>query len=369
MPPGSSPLYEEYVRRFPPAPRYAPDDVSFEARYRRLLKQTQGSEPYDFTEVMEWIYAPGPGQMFIDHSIVEYDGQLWVFHIVGRPEDLERTDPRIRKLKYEYTGYATGTTLFDLVYQGLILDRPQGDWDAIATGIPVAVARFRDGFVAVYTGVGLAGTKNGVAFSDDLVHWQPHPRNPVLPPPPWAKQYGACKDPHILRYDGKYLIYYRVDAKDGNLAIALAVTEDWDHFAFLDPVWLAPGAMRGTSGIESPCVVEREGIFHLFYCCGQGTWHAVSDTPYKWTGARGQYLLGPFIAAEVFLWRGEWWFSSTKKEELRRRDRLNGISNHSEVGDEQRNLAGMFLAHIRWEGDFPVLEKPGKWREMVALPQ
>jgi hypothetical protein len=338
------------------------------ARHKRLVKRTQGSEPFLFDDVMEWVYSPAPGQMFIDNSIMERDGKLWNFHIVGRPEDLERTDPRIRKLAYEYTGYATGSSLFDFTYQGLILDQPQGEWDCIATGIPVALSRFRDGFVAVYTGVGLQGTKNGVAFSKDLIHWEHHPDNPVLPPPPWANRFGACKDAHILRHEGKYLIYYRVDGLDGNLAIALAVTEDWEQFTFLDPVWTAPGAMRGTSGIESPCIVERNGLFHLFYCCGQGTWHAISDTPYKWTGARGQYLMGPFVAAEVFQWEGEWWLSSTKKEELRRVDRLRGISNHSEIADEQRNLAGMFLAHIRWEEDFPVLEKPTPWRERYVGP-
>lgn len=351
-------IYEEYVRRFPPAPAFAPDAPGFDARHRRLVKQTQGTEPFEFDAVMELAYSPPPGLMFIDNCIVEHDGKLWNFHITGRPEDLERSDPRIRKLKYEFTGYATGTSLFDFQYQGLVLNTPQGEWDAIATGIPVNITRSGDGFVAVYTGVGLKGTKNGVAFSKNLLDWEPHPNNPVLPPPPWANYYDACKDSHILRHDGKYLVYYRVDIKDGNQAIALAVTDDWQSFEFRDPVWTAPGGMRGTSGIESTCVVERDGLFHLFYCCGPGTWHAVSDNPYRWLGGKGQYLMGPFVAAEVFQWNGEWWFSSTKKEELRRIDRLKGISNHATVDDERRNLAGMYLAHIRWEGDFPVLEKP-----------
>ena len=68
-------------------------------------------------------------------------------------------------------------------------------------------------------------------------------------------------------------------------------------------------------------IVEHDGIFHLFYCWGPGTWHITSDNPNIFKGTVGVYLVGPFVAAEVFQWRGEWWFTSTKNEVLRRADR------------------------------------------------
>ena len=71
-----------------------------------------------------------------------------------------------------------------------------------------------------------------------------------------------------------------------------------------------------------------------------------------------RYLVGPFVAAEVFQWNGQWWISSTRKEVARTIDRRKGISNHGTVEDEHRNLQGMFLGGIEWDGDFPVVTPP-----------
>lgn len=361
-----NPLHEEYVKKFPPAKKaFADEDNSFQAQLYRLKKQTHGSEPHTFDDVMELVYLPEEGQtMFIDNSMVELDGKLWVYHIIGRPEDLERHDPRIRKLGYEFCGYATGTTLFDLQYQGQVPYSPPKDWEAIATWCPANVIPFGDQFISVYTAVGIEGTRIGAAFSKNLLDWEPHPNNPLIAPPSWAQTYGPCKDVHVLRQGDNYLIYYSVKSLDGYSAIALAETKDFQTFKYADqPVFKDSYSIRGTTGIESSCIVERNGVYHLFYCTGPGTWHSISDNPYTWSPDNGKYLVGPFVAAEMFLWNNEWWFSSTKKEELRRLDRIKGISHHGDVEDERRNLAGMFLAHVRWEGNFPTLEKPSDLRK------
>lgn len=354
----TNPLHEEFVRRYPPAPAFAPDDMSFPARVVRLKKQVQGTEPFEFDPVMECVYDPGGGEMFIDHCYVEHAGKLWNFHIVGKPDDLEKADPRIRKLKYEYDGYAIGNTLFDLEYQGRVMDEPSGEWDCIVSCLCLSIVPFRDGFAGVYNAVGLEQTRLGVAFTKDLIHWERSSKNPILAPPPWAEPFGTCKDCHVMPLDDQYLIYYRVTSKDGYGAIAVASTTDFERFEHHDPVYKFPDAMRGTGGIESVCVFPRDGIYHLFFCAGQGTWHTISDNPYQFKGTNGLYLMGPFVAAEIFSWDNRWWLSSTKKEELRRVDRLKGISNHATREDERRNLAGMFLAEIHWEGDFPRLAKP-----------
>ena len=269
---------DRIAERFPPAP--PADERSLAGRLARLKRQANGREPFIFDEVMELAYRPGPGLSFIDNTFVEHDGKLWNFHITGSPEDLEKADPRIRKLAYEYTGYAVGSGLFDLEYRGLILSTPQGEWDCVATGVPVNIHPYADGFACVTTGVGMQGTRCGVAFSTDLLHWQYHERNPVLPPPPWAEPYGACKDSHILRIGDTYHIYYIVTAKLGYSAIALATTTDWDRFELApEPVFLFPAGLRGTGGCESPCILERDGVFHLFFCNGPGTWHTISDRP------------------------------------------------------------------------------------------
>ena len=204
---------DRIAARFPPAP--PADERSLAGRLARLKRQANGREPFAFDEVMELAYRPGPGLMFIDNTFVEHDGKLWNFHITGSPEDLEKADPRIRKLGYEYTGYAVGSGLFDLEYRGLTLSTAQGEWDCVATGVPVNIHPYADGFACVTTGVGMQGTRCGVAFSTDLLDWRYHERNPVLPPPPWAEPYGACKDSHILRVGDTYHIYYIVTARIG----------------------------------------------------------------------------------------------------------------------------------------------------------
>lgn len=356
----SNPLYDEYAQRFPLAQSaWRDDDHSFDARHYRLKQHVQGCEPYLFDDCMENVYIPAEGMMFIDNSFVESFGKIWNFHIVGDPEALEKTDPRIRKLNYEYMGYATGTTLFDFEYQGLVDYKSVSDWDAIMVWNSAYVTKFGDKFVAIHGGVGLKGVKIGVSFSDNLLDWTPHPDNPILVPPDWADYYSNTKNEHVLHWNGKYIIYYCVSTKSGYQALTWAETEDFQTYRLSEkPSFLDTKHLRGTSGIESPCVVERDGIFHLFYCNGQGTWHVISDNPYYWNPVKGKYLWGPFVAQEVFQWKGEWWLSSTKKEELRRQDRSIGISHHGDIEDERRNLAGMFLAHICWEGDFPALEKP-----------
>ena len=163
----------------------------------------------------------------------------------------------------------------------------------------------------------------------------------------WAEPYGACKDSHILRIGDTYYIYYIVTARIGYSAIALATTTDWDHFELApEPVFLFPAGLRGTGGCESPCVLERDGVFHLFFCNGPGTWHTISDRPDRFPGTNGIYLVGPFVAAEVFRWNGRWWLSSTRKEDLRRKDRLRGISHHGDVDDERRKPG----RHVRRRG-------------------
>ena len=356
----SQALYDEYVKRFVTAKReFGADDMSIEARRYRLYRQAQGCEPFVFDEVMSNVYIP-PNEPFIDHCFVEYEGKLHCFHVVGHPDMMGKTDPRITKLAYEWTGHAAGSGLSDLQYQGRILDKVLGDWNVIATGLCPHIVPFEGRFAAVYYAVGMSGTRLCTAFSEDLVNWQQHPDNPLLAPPAWAKEYGTCKDPHVLaRDDGTYLVYFCVAPKTGGGAIAVASTKDFEHFTHYEkPVIAMPAFIRGTGGVESPCVVEREGLFHLFVCGGEGLMHMISDDPINWDMSRGIYRVGPFLACEVFEWNGEWWLTSTKKEELRRQDRLKGISHHGDYEDEIRNLEGMFLSHVRWRGDFPVLEKP-----------
>ena len=335
--------------------RNPPPEASFLARVAGLKRAANGCEPVDFDAVMQRVYKAPEGWTFIDHTIVEHEGKLHVFYISGRPENFGTAVPYQPGTSSEIgNGHAVGTGLFDLEYVGTVLDRPQGDWDCLTTGGAPSIARFRDHFVMVYVGRGTLGQCMGLARSEDLLNWAPAPDNPIFPPPEWARN---CKDPHVFLWKGTYYIYFCSTQKEGSLTVALTVTDDWEHFEHLGPVCYDVASLRGTGGVESPCVFERDGVFHLFYINGPGMWHAVSDSPTRWLGTAGRYLVGPFVAAEVFRWQDRWWLSSTRKEVARIEDRRRGISNHGTPEDELRNLQGMFLGEVMWEGDFPTVQR------------
>jgi hypothetical protein len=55
---------------------------------------------------------------------------------------------------------------------------------------------------------------------------------------------------------------------------------------------------------ESPCVIEVEGRWYLFYTYGKGTHYSVSDTPFYFAGPR---FLVSSHASEVFNDSGRWY--------------------------------------------------------------
>ena len=205
-----------------------------------------------------------------------------------------------------------------------------------------------------------------LAWSDDMRTWRPDDRNPCLPGKiGWIRE--TCKDPHVLYHDGAYLIYYATSDADGYRCVGLATTRDWRNFSDEGCVFRVAPALRGTLGIESPCVVLRDGIWHLFFTYGPGTCHTISRSPRdfvsaregEWQVGKGFYYLGPFHAAEVFQHDDQWWLTTTRKEEIRRLNRLAGrLCFRGTYEDEKALEAGLFAARLNWKGDQPVLEKP-----------
>jgi hypothetical protein len=126
--------------------------------------------------------------------------------------------------------------------------------------------------------------------------------------------------------------------------------------------------LRGTMGIESPAVVQREGLWHLFFTHGPGLWHCVSPTPMQFVHSRGTtfnvgtgcYLIGPFHACEIVRDTvGEWWLTTDRKEETRRLNREAGrLCYRGTYADEKTLEEGLYLSRIAWDGDQPRLVCP-----------
>ena len=96
--------------------------------------------------------------------------------------------------------------------------------------------------------------------SDDCTTWSRHPDNPLL-----VDGYEA-RDPMVLRVGDRWVMYYTATsaAEGGNHVVAATESDDLVHWEGRRTVFT--DACVGTFGgpTESPFVVERAGVYHLF---------------------------------------------------------------------------------------------------------
>jgi hypothetical protein len=366
-----------------PPPPATLSDAEWAERLAALHRQLFASEAPEFDEVMRRAYKPPEGYVLADHCVV-HDGANWhLYYITGPIKYADewiglmraRKFAEARKIPYEMSdGHAAGTSLLKLRYRNDILTEPQGDFGLLLQGTS-SIIRFEDHWLNVYTGRGPDGQCLCVARSRDLDQWEYEPANPVWRPPSYAvpPPWSACKNPHVIRHptDGRWLVYYCLSLRDGTMSVALLSTTDFRSFTDHGPVFKMPTQLRGTGGCEAPCIIHRNGVWHLFTGAGPGVWHAISHTPDDFMGfygrdgalaaaarlgaQRGCYLFGRFHAVEVFEHNGRWWMTSTRKDHQRWLNRKAGVLKfRGSAADETTMLDGMFLCEIRWDGDQPI---------------
>jgi hypothetical protein len=84
--------------------------------------------------------------------------------------------------------------------------------------------------------------------------------------------------------DHCYRVYYCLPLANGGTSVALLTTEDFKVFRDHGTVFELPRQMRGTGGMESSCVVFREGLWHLFVGSGIDVWHSINNRPDNFRG-------------------------------------------------------------------------------------
>ena len=357
----------------------SPDE--FEARWLTLHKQLFASTEYAFADVCTHVLEPQPHMSQYDHSfMLDDDGELHLLYATGD----QRKQPEMRRcmLAGDWegasasscepgNGHAVGQTLFDLEFREHLFFEPQGRFDLITRAV-CSLFRYGDRFGMLYDVRGVDENDEiyigmSLAWSRDLSAWELWQGNPAISPPPWATAHSTCKDPHVMLCDGVYLIYYIVTDEDGYCVIALTTTTDWETFVDEGAVMRLPPSLRGTMGIESPCVFRRDGMWHLFFTYGPGLHHSVGPSPTAFVGerpgvpglGRGCYNMGPFHATELFEHDGHWWLTSDRKEETRRLNRVAGrLCYRGSYEDEKTLHEGLYVAEVVWEGDQPTLQMP-----------
>jgi predicted GH43/DUF377 family glycosyl hydrolase len=109
----------------------------------------------------------------------------------------------------------------------------------------------------------------GLATSEDLIHWQRHPENPLLrfDTMGLSERNGNVADPWIVRPEGLWHMFYF--AFDGEHARDLVATSaDWIHWELSphNPVLDAgPPGSYDCVHAHKPCLIEKDGVWYHFY--------------------------------------------------------------------------------------------------------
>jgi hypothetical protein len=351
-------------------------DADFAERFVQLHKQLWCSDEFDFESVTTHVFSPPPGMYQVDHSFL-HDGTQWhLYYVTG---DLKLgevwnacrragdSDGANRVCVEPGNGHAVGPSLERLTFVENVFFEPQGRFDLMSRGV-CSLFRHNDRYGMLYDVRGDGGERMSVAWSTDLSAWTPSPRNPVLGPGEWANPNGAFKDPHVMAWRDGFLIFVVAWDRAGQPCVGLITTKDWRTFHDHGPIFRMTPSLRGTFGIESPQVLVRDEIWHLFFTHGAGVWHAIAPSPTRFmegltaratSVSRGAYLMGPFHATEIVELDGLWWMTTDRKEQTRRLNRASGRMCYRGSYEDERTLEeGLYLSQIRWEHDRPLFTKP-----------
>ena len=290
--------------------------------------------------------AYSPPDMGLDAWFL-LEGETWhQFQLAGPcPWDLDKPWPPLNEPdRTTHKGVEQGihhSVSKDLITwedRGIVLTvGPIGAWDdgLIYTG---NIAKHDGKYYLFYTGIPREHrpdapclTPIGVAVSEDLVHWEKHPRNPVLTPDPkYYNPNGDWRDCIFYRDEAAgwwYAVVTATAATDEHAAqgqcIGLARSRDLIAWECLPPI---AGSTRYDLGLENPFLFQREGVWytgHSMYgrffserwreehpdeVAEGGLYYFTAPTmtgPYTLRGGPGLQPDPPIYACQIISWKGE----------------------------------------------------------------
>lgn len=162
-------------------------------------------------------------------------------------------------------------------YRGAFLEPGQpGEFDSLFCAWPRVVKADDGSYLMYYHTLDLAsGFTVGLASSPDGLDWEK--RGPILGPGAagsFDERGISCR--HVIRHDGRYLMFYQGANYSGYYCIGLAISDDGIHWS-KDAESAAPGgpifchAPKGSGrwdarAVGTPCVVKLgDGSFRLYY--------------------------------------------------------------------------------------------------------
>jgi len=217
-------------------------------------------------------FRPVSGKV-ADFTVIEHEGVHHFFYIERRLTEGTPFYPG----NEVYFGHAGTRDFFEWeVYDPVMLVRP-GTWEGAHVWAP-CILRHGGRYVMAYTGVNRHISQDiGLAFSTDLFEWKRWDGNPISPcrDKAWAfwREDGiaSCRDPHIFEHDGRIRMSYTANTGEGASCIALAGSEDLEHWTDHGPILVGPsegyeprlegGHPQGS--LESSNLIFRRGKWFL----------------------------------------------------------------------------------------------------------
>jgi hypothetical protein len=197
-----------------------------------------------------------------------------------------------------YFGHASTANFFDWeVHDPVMVIRPNS-WEEAHVWAPVII-REGDEFIMAYAGLNRHLSQNiGLASSKDLFEWKRRDDSPISPCKGAAWAYwreddiASCRDPDLVRHDGRVWMPYTANTKEGATCIALASTTDFKKWKDHGPILVGPASgyePKLTGGHAQGSFESSNLSFHngrwllIFHAAikgmGRATWAAASDRP------------------------------------------------------------------------------------------
>lgn len=232
-----------------------------------------------------------PGKYTNHHTIFKKDGDYYLYYTHGdqTPDLADLYYFGFRKPGNEKSiNLAVSKDLKNWDFKGEMWKVSDNSWDSRVIWSP-GILEDAGRYYMFYTGCSRQITQRiGLAVSEDLINWQKRDKAVFSPDTSWAYwregAWADCRDPFVIKDGNKYVMYYSSRSKNLNYVIAAATSTDLINWTDRGPI------LEGARiPMESPCVVKKDGRYHLFYVVSsKNLYHALSADPLTgWQNASG----------------------------------------------------------------------------------
>lgn len=233
-------------------------------------------------------FAP-VGMEMTDFTVIEADGLFHIYTTLQAPGTAALWEGQ-----HNYILHITTTDFSHYtVHRPVLVNDLEHPWEESHVWPPFVIwnASARE-YAMIYVGMDKDGCQSlGLAVSKDLYAWRRFAGNPVFngQATEWIHKWKDgrvrhLRDPHIMKLNGEYLMYYTTLCDDLFSGVGLAVSDDLKVWRDLGPCFKRDATAPWL--LESPLVIGFEDRYYLIPSQSPGIQCFVSEDPTYFHGAR-----------------------------------------------------------------------------------